>query len=145
MKVSFLYREARPGGFSIEEVFRNVRSNLPNSIQQKEWYVDGSHSRLSNLLKVKSLQSDLYHITGDCNYLALGLPSSRTILTVHDVGHYEVTLKGLKKYIYGKLWWDFPLSKAGQLTAISEFTKERLQQNFGIKSDKIKVIYNPLP
>jgi glycosyltransferase involved in cell wall biosynthesis len=145
MKVSFLYREARAGGFSVEEVFRNVRSCLPSFIEQQEWYVDGTQSRWSNLLTVHSLNSDLYHITGDCNYLALNLPSSRTILTVLDVGHYEVTLKGFKKYLYGKLWWDFPLRKAGRITAISSFTKERVQKNFGIKADKIHVIYCPLP
>jgi glycosyltransferase involved in cell wall biosynthesis len=145
MKVSFLYREARAGGFSIEEVFGNVRCSLPPFVEQQEWYVDGTQSRWSNLLKVHNLNSDLYHITGDCNYLALNLPSSRTILTVHDVGHYELTLQGFKKYIYGKLWWDFPLRKAGCITAISSFTKDRLQKNFDIKAAKIHVIYNPLP
>ena len=145
MKVTYLYRPLRPGGFSIEEVFSNVRKHVTEPVQQAEWFVNGAKGLPGNIKDVAKIRSDIFHITGDCNYLALNLPPARTILTVHDVGHYEITLKGWRKQVYKALWWKLPLSRVKTITAISGFTKKRLVANFGIVPDKIKVIYDPAP
>ena len=105
MKVTYLYRPLRPGGFSIEEVFSNVRKHVTEPVQQAEWFVNGAKGLPGNIKDVAKIRSDIFHITGDCNYLALNLPPARTILTVHDVGHYEITLKGWRKQVYNALWW----------------------------------------
>ena len=50
-------------------------------------------------------RADIHHITGAINYVGLGLPSDRTLLTVHDVGHLTNTLKGIRQIAYEFLFW----------------------------------------
>jgi len=97
MKVCFIYREKRQSGYSIEEVFANVRKSLPASIKQLEYVVDATKSKWWNVKQVRKIDADVFHITGDCNYMAMGLTPKKTLLTIHDLGHFEVTLKGVKK------------------------------------------------
>jgi glycosyltransferase involved in cell wall biosynthesis len=145
LKVTYIYRPLRAGGFSIEEVFSNVRKHIAEPVLQSEWRVNSRKGLLANIRDVAQIHSDIFHITGDCNYLAMGMPASKTLLTVHDVGHYEITLNGWRRQLYKTLWWKLPLRKVGTITAISTFTKDRLVKLFGIESAKIQVIHDPAP
>lgn len=144
MKICLIFREARPGYFSIEEVFKCIRQELDNRVEFIEFHADPNKSRLANILAVSKIKADVYHITGDCNYIALGIPGRKTILTVHDIGHYEKTLKGFRRIIYGLLWWWIPLRRVKIITCVSSFSKDRLKRVFKVPEGKVKVLYNPI-
>ncbi|HUR30985.1 MAG TPA: glycosyltransferase family 1 protein [Saprospiraceae bacterium] len=145
LKVRLLTRDKRPGNYSIEGVFYQIVNALQSKVQFREYKVPSSKNRLMSILRANDGKSGINHITGDVHYLALSLPFDTTIITVHDVGHYEITLKGIKKKLYKILWLTWPLSNARYITCISEFTKNRLITILGIKSERISVIYNPVP
>ena len=144
MKVTFYYREYRKGNFSIEMLFKTILSSFGARVQASNFYVQSKINMLS-IVKAFFSQGEVNHITGDVNYLALVLKGSKTVLTIHDIGHYEHTLTGWKKYMYKKIWFEFPLSKVAIITTVSEFTKQKLIDTFKIRPDKIIVIYNPVP
>jgi glycosyltransferase involved in cell wall biosynthesis len=145
LKIVHIYRAPKPNRYSIERVFAIIERNLPAEVVIERFYLDPYASVFANIRRASKLKADVFHITGDCNYVVLGLPRRKTIITVHDVGHYEVTLKGLRKIVYGCFWWKLPLKVVKQIVAISNFTKERIERNFSIPSESIKVIYDPLP
>jgi glycosyltransferase involved in cell wall biosynthesis len=93
---------------------------------------------------VRKFKADIHHITGAINYLAFGLPRDRTIITVHDIGHYTETMRGWRKAVYKQLFWRFPLTRVRHITTISDFSKEQLIKHFGIEADRITVIPNPV-
>ena len=143
MTINYYYRKPEPTNFSIENVFETVQQNLPDGIT----YSSLSASRtldIGYLLKLKTLQADVHHITGAINYAALALPSSRTVLTIHDLGHLTETLKGIKKEIYKLLFWNLPLKKIRYLTTISDFTQREVKKHCNVHGKKIKTIYNPV-
>jgi glycosyltransferase involved in cell wall biosynthesis len=96
------------------------------------------------LLFIPNSKIDIYHITGDIYFSALFTPRSKTVITVHDIDHYEYTLKGLRKFVYGLIWFRIPLFYVKYITTVSNHTKSRIVECFNINPDKIKVIYNPL-
>ena len=145
MQITFYNRDRRQGNYSFEEIFKNLQNNIDDNIHIKNFIVDSSKNKLKNIWQAKRDQGRVNHITGDVNWLAFGLDPARTILTVHDIGHYENTLEGLKKWLFGLLWWKGPLNRAQYITAISEFTKSKLVEFFGIPPEKVSVIYNPAP
>ncbi|MBX9853837.1 MAG: glycosyltransferase family 4 protein [Cytophagaceae bacterium] len=145
MKVTFFNRDRRDGNYSIEELFNNLKSHLKNQIECHDYFLSGRKSKFFHIKDARKHQGDINHITGDANYLSLGLDKGKTILTIHDLGHFEVSLKGIKKIIYKYLWLYFPLRKVKYITTISEFTKQRLLANFNISPEKIIVIHNPYP
>jgi glycosyltransferase involved in cell wall biosynthesis len=144
MRITYLFREKRLGNFSIEELFEAISKKV--SLQhQVVNYTCTSANRINNLKEVRKINADVFHITGDVNYLSFVLPARKTLITVHDLGHYENTLKGIKKVIYKYLWLYLPFKFAHKITTISEFTKSRLVYHFNIHPDKIDVIHNPAP
>src|SRR5687768_5348305 len=145
LHVRLLIRDKRPGNYSIEGVFNQIITVLQGKVQFHEDVVSTSTGRFAALLKVRNSTNDINHITGDVHFLALSLPSDSTTITVHDVGHYEITLKGIRKKLYKLFWLKWPLSKAKYITCISEFTKNRLIEVVGIQPSRIRVIYNPAP
>lgn len=144
MNVTYLFREQRPGNFSIEELFGNISDEVAKQYPVYKYYCKSSN-RLSNLMDVGSLKSDIYHITGDVNYLSFNLPTKQTVITVHDLGHFEKTLKGYKKALYKQLWLNLPFKSVSKITTISEFTKSRLIEHCNVPESKISVIHNPAP
>lgn len=144
MKVLFIFREPRASGYSIEGIFNGVISELKDLIEIETFYVDPAKSRWQNIREVSKVKADIYHVTGDCNYMTYLLPKDKTILTVHDVGHYEKTLTGIKKAIYGLIWWRIPLAITKNITAISEFTADKLVKFFQVDRGKVTVIHDPV-
>lgn len=142
-KVCYIFRDQRSGNFSIEELFKRIILQLDGRVQTERFFCQTS--KIETLQAISKLKSDLFHITGDVNYVSMALPKHKTLITVHDIGHFENTLKGWKKQVYRKLWMDFPFSKAKHLTAISHFTKSRLVETLNIDPEKITVVHNPRP
>jgi glycosyltransferase involved in cell wall biosynthesis len=144
MKITYYFREYRKGIFSIETLFDSILDQLDRSVNAVRFTVTSS-ARLLSLIRAFFRQGDLNHITGDVNYLALVLKGSKTVMTIHDIGHYEYTLRGWRKLLYKKLWFEWPLKNVARITTVSEFTKDKLVHTFGIDPRKIQVIYNPVP
>jgi len=144
MKVVYYNRQSTPGNFSIERVFQEVREALPHSLDLEDFFWDPKH-RLRSLLDASRCQGDVNHITGHVHFLALSLVGERTLLTVHDLGHFEHTLRGIKKRVYGHVWLEKPFRKVKMITTVSEFTRQTILEHFPFCAGRIEVIHNPAP
>ncbi len=144
IRVLYIYREKRIGGFSIEKIFEYISQNLSKKIEKYRINTLSLNYFFFNFIYVLIKQKQINHLTGDINYLAILLNRKRTILTVHDIGHFEVSLSGIKKKIYSIFWWKLPLNHCTYITTVSSFTKGKLIEQFNINPEKIHVIYNPL-
>lgn len=141
--ICFYFRQPVPGNYSIERVFTIVKDHLPRSYHSETFHTQRPVD-LAAVVKVRRIKADIHHITGAVNYLAFGLPRKKTVITVHDIGHYTNTLRGWRKWLYGQFFWRRPMRRARIITAISAFTKEQLIIHFGVPESKIVVIPNPL-
>jgi|31_taG_2_1085359.scaffolds.fasta_scaffold00363_14 glycosyltransferase involved in cell wall biosynthesis len=141
MKVKLIYRFPLARNFSIENVFNTL---IPFFKIRIEKYTLKSLYDFSVFKNLKDNSTDIYHITGSCNYVALALPKGKTVLTIHDIGHYERSLSQPKKSIYKLFNYTLPLKRVGMVTVVSEFTREKVLSNFKIKPEKVVVIPNPI-
>jgi glycosyltransferase involved in cell wall biosynthesis len=89
-------------------------------------------------LKARSGNYDVVHINAYWSEFA-GLFTRRSILTVHDVGLLEEKgiLNKIKVFVLRKA-----MKKAEKVVTVSEKEKKRMEENFGIDKEKIKVIPN---
>lgn len=145
MKVTWYFRPPNPTNFSMEELFEQLADELEGKVNIYQYYVDNRHRFMQSISDAAQYQSQINHITGAVNYLVYALPPEKTIITIHDIGHYTNTLGGFKKLFYKKFWLQWPLARAKYVTAISNFTKDELIKRLGIYPDKIRVIHNPFP
>jgi len=145
LSLTYFYREPRKTGLSIEGIFRLMTECLQDKVAIREFYCDGSRSRLQNIRQAGKVASQINHITGDVNFLALGLRGKKTILTVHDLGYYENPVHSrLNKLIYRTIWFTLPLKCVDIVTVVSDFTKQKLIKYFHFPEDRIRVIHNPV-
>jgi glycosyltransferase involved in cell wall biosynthesis len=147
MRVIFFHRKPRPGNFSIENVFSQVRNALPADVQwsKKElpFFSQGFVKRLLSSIAAAFYQKDVNHITGDIQFIALFLKKKRTVLTIHDVGllnHPNRWARLLLKWF----WIVLPVKKSAVITTVSVQTKEELLKYVDVNPSKIKVVYNPV-
>lgn len=146
LKVTYINREPRKTGFSIEGIFALVKDCLKGRIEIGNYDMNPAISWIKNIRTVKKYAGDINHITGDINFLLLGLRGYRNLLTIHDMGHYD-TLRGrskIKHVIYHWFWFYLPLKNASYVTVISEFTKGQLLKYFSYPEDRIRIIYDPV-
>ncbi len=61
MKVCLVYRESRPGGFSIEEIFNCMQRELGDQIEFIVYQVDPKRSRWSNIRSV-GMHGNFLHV-----------------------------------------------------------------------------------
>src|SRR4051812_16733102 len=145
ISVTYFYREPRRTGVSIEGIFRSVSGCLKDRIDIREFFCDAKLSRIQNTMRAGKFASEINHITGDVNFLALGLRGKKTILTIHDFGFYENPIYNkLKKFFYHTFWFYFPLRSIDIVTVVSEFTKEKLIKYFHFPEERIRVIPDPV-
>jgi len=142
LKVVFIYRKYRTEAYSIEELFHTVAKELGKQVKVIEYEVGGRHRILLDVWQLRKMNADIYHVTGDINYLVNLLSSKKTVLTVHDIGHYLFGLKGIKRWLYKWLWLVFPIRQAGAVTSISTETCENIVKHLGITGSRVKVIEN---
>jgi glycosyltransferase involved in cell wall biosynthesis len=143
-----LYIERKQDEFvSIEKVFMQIAKNISEEKFeyqfQKLEYGNSLIGIIKNLIYFRKTKADIYHITGHIHFLALILPSKKTVLTIHDLRFLQ-TKKKIRRFILKKLFLDFPVKKLKYLTAISENSKNEILANTECDADKIKVIENPL-
>ncbi len=145
LTVTHFYREPRSTGVSMEGIFSTVKKDLEGRVAINDFFCSGTVSRFRNVLEARKHTSDINHITGDVNFLALGLRGRKTILTIHDLGYYENPVHAkLKKAIYSLFWFQLPLASVQMVTVVSEFTKQKLIKYFNYPESRIRVIPNPV-
>ena len=136
MRVLFIYRNPKHG-FSIGKVFKPIEEELSTLISIDSIYLPAYgynlRSMIHNIRYVKRyLQNnkiDIIHITGTENYLIPFLKKYKTIVTLHDLGHYY-NLKGLRAYIY-KFKFIFPLLHSNIIVPISTQALAELRNSLG--------------
>lgn len=145
LSITYFYREPRKTGLSIEGIFHLVRKCLRGKAEIKEFYCDPQLSRFQNTLSAGKSANRINHITGDVNFLALGLRGKKNILTIHDLGFYENPVHSkLVKFVYRTFWFVLPLKYIDIVTVVSEFTKEKLIRYFNFPESRIRVIHDPV-
>lgn len=144
IKLTFFFRKPSDVFHSIEELFSNFQNYLAEQVDYENVFMryhNGIIGRLKNILFVKKNKSQINHITGDINYVALGLPKKNTILTIHDIGS-SFTGSGLKNNIIRFFWFKIPFKRVEKITVISEFSKNEVIKNFKVDPQKLVVIPN---
>lgn len=129
----------------MEGIFDSVKDALKDEMEIRNFYADSKLSRLQNIMRVRGEAGAINHITGDVNFLAMGLGGKKNILTIHDFGYYENPVHSkMVKTIYGMMWFYFPLKFIDIVTVVSEFTKEKLIKYFHFPESRIRVVPDPV-
>lgn len=142
MKVIFIYRCKREGGHSIEQLFLTIAGELRKHVQVIEYETGTRWDMLRDVWRLRKMGADIYHLTGDINYFVPLLPHKKTVLTVHDIGHYLYGLRGFKRWIYKLLWLLWPIRAARAVTAVSKETRDNIVRHLGIPGSRIETIEN---
>lgn len=143
MKVVHIHRPARSGGYSIETVFKTIAVELrTQGISVLDYELGNRWQFLTDVIRLWRLNADVYHVTGDVNYWILLLPTGKTVLTVHDIGHYLFGLAGWRKSLYKCFWLILPVRKASQITIVSDATRRDLSTYLHISSEAMSLIDN---
>lgn len=142
MKIVLIYRRRQTGTFSIEQIFHTVADELRKGAEVIEYQVGTRWNLASDVWRLRRLDADIYHVTGDIHYLALFLPHRKTVLTVHDINHYLFDLKGLRRWIYKIFWLSWPMRAARSVTSISKKTQEDIGAHFEVSDERFETIAN---
>lgn len=90
-------------------------------------------------------KNNVFHITGDVQYVACLMNPENTILTIHDCVtlHNESIPKWFKWMVYN-FWYEKPLRRLHKITCISEATRRDLIHFFPWIQEKLVVVPNPV-
>lgn len=145
IKVCLIFRKPNVGNYSIEGLFTNLFSEVsaPYIVERVvlPYHSKGIRRRILNILWLRKIKADVYHITGDVNYLIPFLPKGKTVLTIHDC----VFMNGksnLRRLFLWLFWIYLPSRNATLCTAVSAEARNEFANFSGLKSEEIRVIYN---
>ncbi|HEX9852251.1 MAG TPA: glycosyltransferase, partial [Woeseiaceae bacterium] len=146
LQVVHIQRRPFAGQFSIENLFSCLRDEMRRAGCDVGEFVVPYHSkglvrRVLNGWCARRHRGDVYHVTGDIQYVAMFLPRERTILTIHDCWALE-RLTGLKRWLLKLFWFDLPVRHAKFVTVISDEAKRQLQRHVAVPENKVRVIPN---
>lgn len=144
IKLTYFFRKPSDVFHSIEELFSNFAKFLPEECEHQNVFMpfhNGVIGRIKNVFYSKKNRNQVNHITGDVNYISLGLPKKNTILTIHDIGS-SLTGSGLKNAIIKLIWFKIPFKRVKKITVISDFSKSEVVKNFKVDERKFVVIPN---
>jgi glycosyltransferase involved in cell wall biosynthesis len=146
--IQLIFRKRDQQSFSIERVFGAVIPWIGKlyrvEVQEAQTRSAGLLSILRNLVKLRNAKGDIYHVTGDIHYAVFAFPKRRTILTIHDCVFLNNS-SGVKRWLFKKIWLQWPVRYARVITTISEKSKSEIIQHSGCDPKKIKVIPDPVP
>lgn len=143
MKVVHIHRPARSGGYSIETIFKTIAVEMRNlGISVTDYELRTSLRLPEDFVNLRRLDADIYHVTGDVNYWIAMLPKGKTVLTIHDVGHYLFGLAGWRKALYRWFWLTMPIRLASRVTVVSDATKRDLKTYLGVALESTDVVEN---
>ncbi len=148
MKPKIVYVERKFWEYvSLEKVFAQVEKNISKEKFETLFvqvpYLSTLSGVVKNLIFFRKPEADIYHITGHIHFMALILPTKKTVLTIPDTTILQ-TRKGLRRFVIKKLFFDLPVRKLKYITAISEATKSEIIKHVNCEAEKIRVIEIPL-
>lgn len=143
LTVAMIFRKPQSYYFSIEKVFSLIEPLLQKKVSIQKTFMPRHKISLAtltkNILFVKKLKADVYHVTGDIHYAVFGLPTRRTILTIHDcVFMYQAS--GMKRILLYYLFLKWPVKKSALITTVSEKSKEDIIRFTACSPEKVIVI-----
>ena len=147
LKIVFIYRKPCNNAYSIEILLQTIAKELREHVEIIEYETGPRWKVLQDILTLRRMHVDVYHVTGDVNYFVPFLDRSKTVLTIHDIGHYLYGLKGLKRFIYKWVWLDLPIIFSRYVTVVSKKTLADIRDYLGFSTRRIEVIdncYNPI-
>jgi len=146
MQVVFFQRKPRAhGNYSLETLFEDLRERLPTTIESKlvisAYESNSILPRLINIAQACFRQGEVNHVTGDTNFLTLGLRPARTILTIHDCFSAQ-RLSGLRRWLYIRFFLKWPIQHARFVSVVSQATKDHLHELLDIDLSHMVIIPN---
>ena len=146
MRILYIYREKEKNEHSIEAVFDTVAETLKDfGHYVHKWYKPVSwRQTFREIWQLRKEGYDIYHITGDINYLWLFFPWKKTTMTCHDIGMYKNNPKSIIRILYVFISFISSAIFPKKITAVSELTKSDLTNILHINPQNICVIPNPL-
>ncbi len=141
-QVLLIFRSRARAGTSIEALFLPFLATRNGRWRYQAWVYQGHKSLVVNVGNLRRQVADVWHVTGDIQPMILFLPANRTVLTIHDIGRYK-ELRGWRKWLFGKLWVEWPVRRARRTITVSAFTRSDIYTHFPRLHDKsISVIHN---
>ena len=145
MKVLFIYRHPDLG-YSIGKVFRPIEKEMRKLADVDALYLPVPSYSIKALCEniryaqrvAKTKQYDVIHITGAEHYLLPFLRGHKTVVTVHDLGHY-FNLHGLRKWKFG-IMQVHSLGCANVIVPISNYTLYEIEKARLFKKRRMQVI-----
>lgn len=146
LRIALIFRKPQTYYFSIEKVFSLIEPFLKNKVSLRKAFMPRHKISLSTLIKnlrfVAKLRADVYHVTGDIHYAVFGLPTRKTILTIHDcVFMYQA--HGLKRLLLYYLFLKWPVKKSALITTVSEKSREDIIRFTKCAPEKVIIIADP--
>jgi hypothetical protein len=145
IRVSLLLRKPLAGQHSYERLYSRCAAAFPRDIAARlvrsRFTSRGLLRRLFITVEAAFRRADVFHVTGDAQFLTCLLPRSRTILTIHDVISAR-RLRGVRRRLYLLIWFRIPMARARVVTVVSSATKARLEVLGLAKRHDIRVIPN---
>ena len=141
--VVHLMRSVTAHAYSAESIARLIRESLSGYrfVVHHNWFSrPHPFGMIVDLLRAALVRGDVFHVTGDCGYLALALPGRRTVLTVLDCATYHRT-RGFRRWLYGLVWIRLPVRRAGRVVVISECVRREVLEITGAPPEKVCVVY----
>lgn len=145
--VTQFVRKHRPGAFSMEGVYAEVRRVLPTDVRVNVWECrhksTGLLRRVADIWGASRSQNEVNHVTGDVHYITYLMKKRRTILTVHDCVSIDHSV-GLKWFLMWLFWYWLPEKCSGTIVVISEATKQQFLKHVCCDPKKVVVLHNPV-
>jgi glycosyltransferase involved in cell wall biosynthesis len=147
MKINFFFRLPYNFNWSIETIFNQIANNLGDGITVEKktcpYHSTGIVNRIKSIhwVKRESGNAEINHITGDIHFLAMGLPSSNTILTIHDLSFLK-NGNFISRFILWLFWLYIPVKRVKYVTCVSEETKKDVLKYSFCNPTKVVVIPN---
>jgi len=144
VNVKFFQRKPIPDfHFSVENIFADVRENLPNLVNSElhvvRYFSKGIVNRILIVLEVFFAQGQINHFTGDILFAGILTKKKRNIQTILDL-YFLHNSKGIKRKILKLLWLDLPILRASYVTCISQATKDDILKLTNVEANRIFVI-----
>jgi glycosyltransferase involved in cell wall biosynthesis len=148
MKVVFFHRKRSEGNYSIENLFDQIRLELPadisSSVKVLRYISSGLFKRVWISLEAMFSQGEINHVTGDVHFIAIFLRRKKTILTIHDLGFMNL-YTGWRHQVLKLFWITWPVRRSAAITVVSQATRDELAKYIPAHElRKVHVIYNPI-
>jgi glycosyltransferase involved in cell wall biosynthesis len=144
MKVLLYNRKRRKmANFSLEFVFEDVFLRLKDRVDIKSKTApvlsNGILKRILIFIDAWCSQRNVNHVTGDINFAVLAFRRRSAMVTIPDAGFLRKAT-GLQRYIFRKLWLDWPVRHAKLVTTISNSARDEILLLTRCKPEKVQVI-----